>query len=257
MKKVIFMMFGLLTVFGTTSCTENEITEPMVSDSVSDMEVLSRFVDVDETTNEYYINENKKTRALSYVTGSDWQDLEKVSPLSVERYKSNLQALNAQVASAIADPSVAYVVFSVNGKTLVKKVKDNVNFDFSLSKDVATETRAVLPTLSINGGSQSTTGTFYDSSQTLRMQVNLNASIQFNYYFFEVLNPNAKPSPDDNILTPESVAFSGTGPLWSNSFTWTSYWDANKPDKGGFEWEFKGKGTTPSFGFIADCSFSY
>lgn len=86
--------------------------------------------------------------------------------------------------------------------------------------------------MSINGGSQSTTGVFYDSSRTLKMQVDLNASIQNNYYFFEVLNPNAKPSPDDNITTPESVAFSGTGPLWSNTFTWTSYWDANVPGQG-------------------------
>lgn len=52
------------------------------------MEVLSRFVDVNEATNEYYINENKKTRALSYVTGSDWQDLEKVSPLSIESIRA-------------------------------------------------------------------------------------------------------------------------------------------------------------------------
>ena len=43
----------------------------MVSDSVSDMEVLSRFVDVNEITNEYLPMRIKKTRALSYVTGSD------------------------------------------------------------------------------------------------------------------------------------------------------------------------------------------
>lgn len=97
---------------------------------------------------------------MSYVTGSDWQDLEKVSPLSIEKYKNNLQVLNAQVASAISNPNTAYVVFSVNGKTLVKKVKEDANFDFSVFRDVVTETRAVLPSLSINGGSQSTTGVF-------------------------------------------------------------------------------------------------
>ena len=89
MKKVMFMFISLLTVLGVCSCNDNEVIEPVVSDSVSDMEVLSRFVDVNEITNEYYINENKKTRALSYVTGSDWQDLEKVSPLSIEKYKNN------------------------------------------------------------------------------------------------------------------------------------------------------------------------
>lgn len=87
------------------------------------------------------------------------------------------------------------------------------------------------------------------------MDVRVNDIITFNYYFFEILNSNAKPNPDDNILTPESVAFSGTGQLWNTRFTWTSYWDANEPGKG-FKWEFKGKGTTPSSGFIADCTFS-
>ena len=57
----MFMFISLLTVLGVCSCNDNEVIEPVVSDSVSDMEVLSRFVDVNEITNEYYINENKKT----------------------------------------------------------------------------------------------------------------------------------------------------------------------------------------------------
>lgn len=72
MKKVMFMFISLLTVLGVCSCNDNEVIEPVVSDSVSDMEVLSRFVDVNEITNEYYFNENKKTRALSAVLSSFW-----------------------------------------------------------------------------------------------------------------------------------------------------------------------------------------
>ena len=53
MKKVMFMFISLLTVLGVCSCNDNEVIEPVVSDSVSDMEVLSRFVDVNEITNEY------------------------------------------------------------------------------------------------------------------------------------------------------------------------------------------------------------
>ncbi|HEK5039634.1 TPA: hypothetical protein SOL92_003944, partial [Clostridioides difficile] len=52
MKKVMFMFISLLTVLGVCSCNDNEVIEPVVSDSVSDMEVLSRFVDVNEITNE-------------------------------------------------------------------------------------------------------------------------------------------------------------------------------------------------------------
>lgn len=256
MKKLLTTTFAMLTGLFLFSCSNEEITEPVVSNTATDMEILSRFVDVNESTGEYFINENKKTRALSYVTGSDWKDLEKVSPLSIEKYKQELQALNAQVAEAIADPNVAYMVYSTGSKTFVRKVKENVDFDFDISEYAALGTRAPLPTLSINGDSQSTTGSFKDASRTINMEVRLNASIQFNYYFFEVLSPNAKPDYDDNITTPESVAFSGTGPLSNTRFVWTAYWDAQDQNDKMFKWEFKGKGTTPSFGFIADCTFS-
>lgn len=256
MKKTTSIFVGLLTILAVCSCTDNDVTEPVVSNTESDMEVLARFVDVNEATNEYYINENKTTRALSYVTGSDWRDLEKVSPLSIEKYNTNLRALNDQVASAISNPNTAYIVFSVNGKTLVKKVKENASFDFSVSKNAIAGTRANFPSLNINGGSQSSTGIFYDSSRTLRMQVNLNSALYSTYHFFEVLDPNAKPSPDDNTTTPESVAFSGTGSLPTNTFTWTSYWDANVAGKG-FKWEFRGTGYNPSYGLIATCTFSH
>ena len=43
---------------------------------------------------------------------ADWQDLEKVSPLSIEKYKNNLQVLNAQVASAISNPNTCLLYTS-------------------------------------------------------------------------------------------------------------------------------------------------
>ena len=40
-----------------TSCSnEDDLTTVSVSDTQTDMEVLSRFIDVNEATNEYYIN---------------------------------------------------------------------------------------------------------------------------------------------------------------------------------------------------------
>lgn len=159
-----------------------------------------------------------------------------------------------QVASAISNPNVAYMVFSVNGKTLVKKLRDS-KFGFEKSSNNLNASRSIPTPLQIYGGQQTTTQQFYDSSRTINMNVNLSSIVQNNYYFFEVLSPDAKPNNDDNISTPESVAFSGSGPLWNSSFVWTAYWDVNVPGKG-FKWEFRGKGTSPSSGFIADCTFS-
>ena len=62
------------------------------------------------------------------MTGADWKELEKVSSINLEKCKRNLRDLNTQVAMAIGDPNITYIVFSVEGKTLVKKIRD-ANFD--------------------------------------------------------------------------------------------------------------------------------
>lgn len=257
MKKLIQTTLAFLLTLSFHACNDNEITAPATTSTEEDMEILSRFVDVNESTGEYFINENKRTRALSYVTGSDWADLEKVNPLSVEKYKAELNILNAHLKAAMNNPDVAYIVYSVEGKTWVKRVKENVTFGFDTSKVQTSVTRAPLPSgLSIFGGASSTTGQFKDESRTINMEVILNANIQHTYHFFEISSPNAKPNFDDNITTPETIVFSGTGSLWSSNFTWTAYWDAQDKNDKMFKWEFKGKGITPKDGFIADCRFS-
>lgn len=257
MKNFYLVCMALLAGFIASSCTQDDtIVENSVRDTQTDMEILSRFIDINETTNEYYINENKKTRALSYVTNSDFEELEKVSPVNIEKCQMELNALNAQVGKAMADPNIAYMVFSVNGKTLVKNLRD-ANFGFEVSNEQVVSTRSLPYPLDIYGGQpESTTGQFMDASRTIRMSVELNPSVSFGYYFFQVLSPDATVDPDDSILTPTSVAFSGTGQLWNNQFTWTAYWDVQQPD-GQFKWEFRGKGTAPDLGHIATCSFSY
>ena len=72
MKKILYLASFLLACMFISSCSNDEmLTETVVGDTQTDMEILSRFIDVNEATNEYYINVNKKTRALSYVTGAD------------------------------------------------------------------------------------------------------------------------------------------------------------------------------------------
>lgn len=260
MKRILNLTFLLMACFVISSCSDDgmETQTPMVRDSQTDMQVLSRFVDINESTNEYYINKQMKTRASSYITNAEQQELQNVSPVNYEKYMATLAELNNNVAKSIADPKVAYIVLSANGKTVVKKVKDNVNFGFELLQNnlSTSSTRALPSILTVEGGRQTTTGQFYDASRTIRMDVRIDPFVEWNYYYFDVLSPDAKPNPDDNNSTPESVAFSGTGPLWNTNFTWTAYRDAQGTD-GKFRWEFKGRGNTPSSGIIASCSFSY
>lgn len=186
MKKVLFFACALFAGMAVTSCSnEDDLTTASVSDTQTDMEVLSRFIDVNEATNEYYINENKKTRALSYVSDSDWQALQNVSPVNLEKCKKDLQALNEQVAEAVSDPKVAYMVFSVNGKTIVKNLR-NAKFGFEKSEGTAVSSRTIPSTLMVYGGSEQTTTPFKDPSRTIRMTVEKDPFVT-GYYFSKFL----------------------------------------------------------------------
>lgn len=260
MKKFCLVFMAILACFVVSSCTQddNEISENTVRDTQTDMEILSRFVDIDENTNEYYINENKKTRALSYITDQDYQEIQKVSPVNYEKFSEQLRLLNEKVASAINNPNTAYIVFSVNDKTIVKKIRET-NFEFSKTSETGNivQTRALPYSLGVYGGSNETTGPFKDASRTIKMTVTLDPILTGKYYFFDIISPNAKPSPDPDITTPQTIAFSGTAPfLTNNTFTWTAYWQAQGND-GLFNWEFKSYGYNPSSGNIAMCKFSY
>lgn len=149
----------------------------MVKDTQTDMQVLSRFIDINESTNEYYINENRKTRALSYITGANWEELRKVSPINLEQCQRNLRALNNQVAMAAKDPNIAYIVFTVNGKTLVKKLRD-IGFDFVSSPTPSASMRTLSHSLAVTGGKDVSADKFEDASRSIRMNLN----IQSKYY---------------------------------------------------------------------------
>lgn len=246
MKKILHLASFLLVCMFISSCSDDEIPTqlPVVRDTQTDMQVLSRFIDINESTNEYYINENKKTRALSYITGADWEELRKVSPINLEQCQRNLRALNNEVAMAVKDPNIAYLVFIVNGKTLVKKLRDT-DFDFASLPTSSTSTRTLSHYLAVTGGRDVSADKFEDASRSIRMNFN----IQSDYYFFQVLNQNVKPSP-------VGVAFCGTEPLWNTSFTWTANLGAQESDVL-FTWEFTSKGNIPSHGHIAQCTFGY
>ncbi|MFK1750369.1 hypothetical protein ACMSFP_10105 [Bacteroides thetaiotaomicron] len=62
MKKVYSWVVMLLTCIAITSCTDNDLPTDSTSvrDYQTDAQVLAKFVDVNKTLGEYYINENKK-----------------------------------------------------------------------------------------------------------------------------------------------------------------------------------------------------
>lgn len=87
MKK-IFLSLAVLAFGGFlfSSCQDDDVVseKSVVRDYQTDAQILSKFVDLNRSTGEYFINENKRTTAMSYLTDKDWLELQNVSPVNYE-----------------------------------------------------------------------------------------------------------------------------------------------------------------------------
>ena len=88
----------------------------------SDVHVLNKFVDISEPGQKYYINPNKKSTVLSYITNSDLEELNAVNSLSASRYEKSLFRLNEKISQAISSHTVDYVVMCTSSQIFVDRI---------------------------------------------------------------------------------------------------------------------------------------
>lgn len=91
----------------------------------SDVHVLNKFVDISEPVQKYYINPNKKSTVLSYITNSDLEELNAVNSLSASRYEKSLFRLNEKISQAISSHTVDYVVMCTSSQIFVDRINDD------------------------------------------------------------------------------------------------------------------------------------
>lgn len=91
----------------------------------SDVHVLNKFVDISEPGQKYYINPNKKSTVLSYITNSDLEELNAVNSLSASRYEKSLFRLNEKISQAISSHTVDYVVMCTSSQIFVDRINDD------------------------------------------------------------------------------------------------------------------------------------
>ena len=90
-----------------------------------DVHVLNKFVDISEPVQKYYINPNKKSTVLSYITNSDLEELNAVNSLSASRYEKSLFRLNEKISQAISSHTVDYVVMCTSSQIFVDRINDD------------------------------------------------------------------------------------------------------------------------------------
>lgn len=241
MKKILNLALLLMACFVISSCTDDEMNTqaPVARDYQTDAQILEKFVDVNKTVGEYYINEDKKNSPLAYISDKDWQELQLVNPVNRARYENELKALNAQLEIAAQRPDVSQIVYTTYGETWIRDVSDDSSIMLKKNAQSTTKsTRSSYGRLGLLYNSEQWQS-FYAGNQ-IRMRINVNL-YSYTYYFFEIIcNTDARKSGSTGGSDPKKVVMSGTTSMESWEFTWTE----NKGSSKVF-WEFRGKRNAP------------
>ena len=243
MKKVYSWVVMLLTCIAITSCTDNDLPTDSTSvrDYQTDAQVLAKFVDVNKTLGEYYINENKKNSPMAYVTNKDWEELQLVSPANRARYENELKNLNAQLAIVAKRSDVDQIIYATYGETWIREIKSDSPITLTRNNQAATRSsRSSYGRLTLAYNSESWQS-FYAGNR-INMQININL-MNYTYYFFEIIcETNAsKTGSSAGGSDPKKVVMSGTTMMEQWQFTWTE-----NSGSSNVYWEFRGMKHAPS-----------
>ena len=242
MRKIFTISLLLLSILMATSCSDNELSEVVpVRDYQTDALVLSKFVDINKTIGEYYINENKKNSPLSYVSDKDWQELSLVNPVIREKFENELDALNSQLAIAAQRQDVSQIVYSTYSETWIRTINHDapVLIKQSTPEEITAQTRSQWASLQLQAGALNEAN--FHAGPQIKSQININM-FGYKYYYFELqCKIDAKKTPESSGYPAGSgdsdkvIVMSGNGSIE----TWNFTWNATSSDSDIY-WKFKG-----------------
>lgn len=232
MKNLKFLGLGILFLsILICGCNDSFVIEDSVDKGhsyESDLHVLKKFVEINEPTQEYYINPNKKSTVLSYITNSDLEELNAIDPLNASRYKDNLSMLNAQILHAISSQVVDFVVMSTDHQVIIEKVNEDAPVELAHIGFSGSANNQVKSLLDISD--QELSKDVY-SENLLQTGIELNPSLyNKDNWFFRIRCEVG----DINHKQTVRVLFCGTGYFSDASFNWL----ATDSNDGKVLWKF-------------------
>lgn len=137
MKQIYFLLVVLM-VLSLQSCQNNlSLPSPASRNYQQDVAVLNDFVDISKTTHEYYVNPNKKSTALSYLTNTDAEEFNAVNPVNLNSFKQSISQINSLSGQLASSHGVNYIVMITESEIYISQTKSNspVHLKKKLSDD--------------------------------------------------------------------------------------------------------------------------
>lgn len=253
MKKILYYTCIFFTGIFYWSCSDKQIDTDLIShhDYNSDAEILIKFVDVNTSTGEYYINDSKVISPIDFISNVDVTKLKEVSPLNRSRFEKELTLLNNVIDEAVHNDSISQIVYNLyGGKSLIRTIdaeypmlvsSSNMKIE-SLSRSQISYMELV-PNLPQN--------VTFNGPSIIQSVVDIN---MFGYkaYSFRITTNDGDKTPSGDYpagggSNSKAIVMTGMTSIDQYTFTW------NKTS-GGSKWNFTGTLSNPSS--IGQCLIS-
>lgn len=254
MKRILSLAWLFcIALIAITSCSDSDlpVATPATRDYKTDAMVLSKFVDVNKSIGEYYINEHKRNSPLSYITDNDWEELMLVNPLNREKFEKELAAVNHSLQIAAGRPDVTQIVYNTyGGETWVRTIDHKS--PISLRKCTQAETRAagtMWASLQLSYGALNEAN--FNAGKQIKSTIDIDMFGHKMYYFELACKTDAKKKPEGWYPSgsgddEKTIVMSGQGSIERYVFQWTA-----NGDKNDIFWQFKGALHAPQG--LGDC----
>lgn len=125
MKRISILLVALATLSIQSCQNDLNLPSPASRSYDQDAEVLNKFVDINKTTYEYYINPNKRTTALSYITNADAEELAAVNSLNLDMFEQSVNRVSKLSGQFASSHGVDYVVMITSNEIYVSRTKSD------------------------------------------------------------------------------------------------------------------------------------
>lgn len=124
--KQFYYLLVFLCILSFQSCQNNlNLPTPASRNYQQDATVLNDFVDINKTTYQYYINPNKKSSALSYLTNTDADELNAVNSLNLSTFEQSLSVINSISGQFVSSHGVDYIVMITQNEIHISQINRN------------------------------------------------------------------------------------------------------------------------------------
>lgn len=148
--KQIYSLLAVLLVLSLQSCQDNwSLPSPASRNYQQDVAVLNDFVEINETTHEYYVNPNKKSTVLSYLTNTDAEEFNAVNPVNLNGFKRSISQINGLSGQLAASQGVDYIVMMTESEIYISRIKSDSPIRLTKKLSNGRMSRSIIATCNI------------------------------------------------------------------------------------------------------------